>query len=237
MLPSFKYEDKLQRKGYKVIAGVDEVGRGSFAGPVVCGIVVFKDSGVKKILKKNGIKINDSKKLTKKQRELASNWIKKNAYGWGVGVVNAKEVDRLGLSKATASGIRRSIASINIKLDTRVEYLLIDAFYAPYIKNLPIPIKKKRGGIKGKRKAKIEDNNARQLAIVNGDEKSISIAGASIIAKVYRDKLMTKLAKYKRYKKYQWDKNSGYGTKLHREMIRKYGITRHHRKKYCLPYI
>ena len=235
--PNFYYERKLWSINLKYVAGVDEVGRGSFAGPVVCGIVVFRGRGVEKILKKDGVKINDSKKLTKKQREFASNWIKKNACGWGVGIVGAKEVDRLGLSKATVSGIRRSITSINNKLDTGVEYLLIDAYYAPYIGGLPIPIKRKRGGIKGKRKAKIEDNSARQLAIINGDEKSISIAAASIIAKVYRDRLMTRLAKNKRYRKYQWDKNFGYGTKIHREMIKKHGITRYHRKKYCLPYI
>jgi len=236
MFPNFIFENKIREKGFKIIAGVDEVGRGSFAGPLVCGAVVFKGKRIKEKIREDSIKINDSKKLSKIQRELASAWIKKNAYGWGMGVVNVNEVNRLGLLKATASGMRRSIASINKKLDTRVEYLLIDAFYAPYIKGLPIPIKRIRGGFKGKRKAKIEDNNARQLAIINGDEKSISIAAASIIAKVYRDKLMTKLAKNKRYKKYQWDKNSGYGTKVHREMIKKNGITRYHRKKYCLPY-
>ena len=96
-----------------------------------------------------------------------------------------------------------------------IDYLLIDAFYIPYVKGL---------------------RRKNQLAIVKGDTKSISIAAASIVAKVYRDKLMTALAKEKGYKKYKWHKNKGYGTKEHRQAIKRYGITKLHRKKFVQTY-
>ena len=229
VFPNNYYEKRIWRKGVIFLAGIDEVGRGSFAGPVVCGAVVFpKDTNRRKI--PSDIIINDSKKMTDRQRRIADKWIRKNVLGWGVGSSSVAEINKKGIVKATHSGFRRAIVSLNRRLDSRVEYLLIDAFYIPYIRYYPMRYKKAR------RNQKLKDVKAKQLAIVNGDEKSLSIAAASIIAKVYRDNLMIKLSKNKRYSHYHWDRNKGYGTKEHIEAIRKFGATRLHRKKFVEKY-
>lgn len=201
--PSFLYEKKLWKKDFKNVAGVDEVGRGSFAGPVVAGVVSFPKDIEKIDLK--GVVINDSKKLTPKQREKAEVWIKENALFWAVGKASVNQINRLGIVKATQIAFRKAISK------NRTDFLLIDAFYIPYVKGL---------------------RRKNQLAIVKGDTESMSIAAASIIAKVYRDKLMTDLAKQAKYKKYKWDQNKGYGTLDHRSAIRKYGATVLHRKDF-----
>lgn len=111
-----------------------------------------------------------------------------------------------GIGRATQMAMRQAITGLWPKPD----FLLIDAFYIPYVKSL---------------------RRKNQKAIIHGDQKVFSIAAASIIAKVYRDKLMRKLAG--RYKVYGWDRNKGYGTCEHREAIKKYGLTRFHRKVFC----
>lgn len=226
-LPDHKYEKLAFKKGCKVVAGMDEVGRGSFAGPVVTGCVVF--SGVLPLgspkafppANKLGaslpagtpasrhplIVINDSKKLSPKQREIADDWIRSNAVAFGIGKSSVAEINRVGIKKATEMAFRRAIKNC----DKKIDYLLIDAFYIPYTKGL---------------------RRKNQMPIVKGDTKSISIAAASIIAKVYRDKLMTKLNQNPKYKMYGWDKNKGYGTLCHRNAIKKYGTTKFHRKDF-----
>lgn len=188
-----------------MIAGVDEVGRGCFAGPVVAGCVAFWQIP-------NNIKINDSKKLNPKQRERAAFWIKRNALCYGIGKASVAEINKLGIKKASEIAFRRAIKNCN----KRIDYLLIDAFYIPYIKGL---------------------RRKNQKPIIKGDNKSVSIAAASIIAKVYRDKLMTKLAQNPKYKKYNWDKNKGYGTLAHRKAIQNNGISRMHRKKFVETFL
>ena len=232
--PDFRFEKKLWKKGFKFVAGCDEVGRGCFAGPVVAGCVVFSQKTVSTLqgLPLKGVRIDDSKKLTAHQRENAGNWIKENCVAWGVGLGSVAEINRVGMTKATNSAFRRAIKAINKKLNSGVEYLLIDAFYIPYIRGLRVG---KKNGIKDRKKPKISKGTSRQLAIINGDEKSVSIAAASIIAKVYRDKLMTNLSK--QYKKYGWDKNKGYGTKHHCDALIKFGETTHHRKKFVESYL
>ena len=170
--------------------------------------------------------INDSKKITDRQRRIADEWIRKNALGWGVGSSSVAEINKKGIVRATHSGFRRAIASLNRRLNSRVEYLLIDAFYIPYIRYYPMRYKKAR------KNQKLKDAKAKQLAIINGDEKSLSIAAASIIAKVYRDNLMIRLSKDRKYSHYHWDRNKGYGTKEHIEAIKKFGVTRLHRRKF-----
>lgn len=204
-LPDFSFEKKLWKKGFRIIAGVDEVGRGVFAGPVVAACVTFKG-----ISPQNGrtVKINDSKKLTANQREKAEVWIKKNALAWGIGEASVGQINRLGIKKASEIAFRKAISKV------KPDFLLIDAFYIPYVRGL---------------------RRKNQLAIINGDEKSISIAAASIVAKVYRDKLMEKLARKNR--KYHWDKNKGYGTKKHQKAIKKYGATRLHRKLFVRNFV
>ncbi len=200
-LPDFSLENSLWKKGIKIIGGLDEVGRGSFAGPVVAAVVIFKEN--QEIEKE--IVINDSKKLNPREREIASIWIKRNALSWGIGEGSVNKINKLGIKKATDIAFRNAI---KMAKKNRIEHILIDAFYIPYVKGL-------------KRK--------NQSAIIKGDTKSISIAAASIIAKVYRDKLMLNLSKYPKYKKYKWDKKKGYGTRKHRESIKRYGATNLHR--------
>ena len=228
-LPNFSIERKVWKK-YEFVAGVDEVGRGCFEGPVVAGCVVFGSEGVLSLTSptalppanKHGapsvglpgsrhpflnVRIDDSKKLTPKQREIADKWIRKNARAFGIGEASVSQINRLGIKKATEIAFRKAIVNCELSID----YLLVDAFYIPYVKGL---------------------RRKNQKAIIKGDNKSISIAAASIIAKVYRDKLMTDLGKKPKYRKYKWVKNKGYGTQEHRNAIRKYGLTRQHRNKF-----
>lgn len=214
-LPSFCYEKRLFRKGFDLVLGVDEVGRGAFAGPIVVGAVAFAPITNYK-LQKLSVRVDDSKKLSPRQREVAAKWIRGNAQTFGIGEVSASLINRIGMAKATKMAFRRAITSA-IRKDIKILgykaniFLLLDAFYIPYVKG-------------ARRK--------NQLAIINGDEKSLSIAAASIIAKVYRDKIMLGLGKKSKYKKYGWGRNKGYGTKEHRKAIRKYGLTRYHRSDF-----
>jgi ribonuclease HII len=203
--PNFSFEKKLFKKGYKLIAGVDEVGRGCFAGPVVAGCVIFSPNSKFRI--PDTILINDSKKLTARRREIADKWIRKNAVAFGLGQASVSQINRLGIKKASEIAFRKAI--VNCKLS--IDYLLIDAFYIPYVKGL---------------------RRRNQKPIIKGDAKSISIAAASIVAKVYRDNLMLNLGKKPEFRRYKWGKNKGYGTLEHRIAIKKHGLTRHHRKQF-----
>ncbi len=263
-LPNFYYENKLWKKGSKFVAGLDEVGRGSFAGPVVTAAVAFapQTESLKLKAKCDGIIINDSKKLSANRREVADKWIKENAVTWGIGEASVSEINRFGISKATHSAFRRAVGGANIRLHNRIDFLLIDAFYIPYIRGYPMGkrkvvmgrVRRKNKEIKKLRNEKrnnlstnklkdkddaggIIRNDSRQLAIINGDSKSFSIAAASIIAKVYRDKLMLDLSKRKRNRNYGWESNKGYGTKEHRDSILKIGTTRHHRKQFVESFL
>jgi ribonuclease HII len=220
-MPDFRYERQLWEKGFEIVAGMDEVGRGALAGPVVAGAVVFAtNSGFEyrntEYLNSNfQIKIDDSKKLTARQREEASRWIKEKSLGWGIGVASVSHVNSRGIISATNFAFRSAIRDLQIRSRLRIHYLLIDAFYVPYIAGV---------------------SKSKQRPIIKGDEKSLSIAAASIIAKVYRDKLMTKLSKGYNFK-YGWGKNKGYGTKEHRDAILKHGISKHHRRQFLIKLI
>ncbi|MBU0572355.1 ribonuclease HII [Patescibacteria group bacterium] len=226
-LPNFSFEKRLWKKGFKFVAGLDEVGRGSFAGPVVAGCVVFK---LETKIPKN-IYINDSKKVTPKRRKIANEWIVKNALAWGTGEVSAGVINRIGMSKATQVAFRRAIENANKRMQRRTDYLLIDALFIPCVRGLPMKRKAAR------KNHNLKDGRGRQEAIVKGDQKSISIAAASIIAKVYRDNIMKALSERPRYKRYGWDRNKGYGTKEHGKAIKKFGISRYHRKKFVETFL
>lgn len=213
--PNFDLEKKCWRRGLKYVAGLDEVGRGSFAGPVVAGCVVFD----KKIEIPGKIHIDDSKKLTPKRRKKAEAWIKENAAFYSVGKARVSIINKKGIGRATNTAFRRAVRKVNKMAGGRIEYLFIDAFYVPYLRDFPAAY------------------NARQEAVESGDSRSISIAAASIIAKEYRDSLMKRLAKKGSYKHYAWHKNKGYGTKEHREALRKHGQTKHHRVQFVENYI
>lgn len=188
-----KFEKKLYKKGYSLIGGVDEVGRGPLIGPVVAACV---------ILPKNfyNAEINDSKTLTEKKREYLYDVIIESAISVGIGVVSAKEIDEINILEATKKAMKEAIKNMNIK----PEYLLIDA-------------------VKLKTDIPYE-------AIIKGDAKSESIAAASIIAKVTRDRMLIELDK--EYPMYGFKKNKGYGTKEHLSAIEKYGVLESHRKSF-----
>ncbi len=153
------------------------------------------------------VEINDSKLLSPRKREEASLWIKQNALLWAIGESDVKTINQKGIVKATQKAFRRAI---NHQSSTII-HLLLDAFYVPYINGI------------GKKN---------QTPIIKGDQKSISIAAASIIAKVERDATMTFLSKQKTLKIYEWDKNKGYGTKSHKEAIIRFGASKEHRKQF-----
>ncbi len=226
LLPNYFFEKPLWKKNLLVI-GVDEVGRGALAGPVVSGAVAFFPPLLQKKFTNinfpdfETLGINDSKKLTQIKREHFSKIIKKHSLCWGIGATTAGMIDKKGIVWATQRSMRLAIKNAQERLFSRLggnswqlnSYLLIDAFHIKYVPEI---------GLKN------------QKPIIKGDEKSISIAAGSIIAKVYRDKLMAKLSqKSSRWKMYGWQKNKGYGTKQHRESIEANGFSRHHRKSFC----
>ncbi len=178
----------------KVIAGVDEVGRGSLIGPVYAAAVVLN----KNINKK---KLKDSKKLSKKNREILEKYIKKNS-SLSIGSASLIEIEKLNILNASLLAMKRAI----IKLKKKPTLVLIDGNKLPKMKNYKLK------------------------SIIKGDQKISEISAASIIAKVSRDRLVTNLSK--NFKKYNWSKNAGYGTKDHLAAIKKYGITKYHRKTF-----
>lgn len=164
---------------------------------------------VKSITLPKGIKIDDSKKLTRKQREKSAQWIKQNALMWGIGQASAKYIDKFGITKAENFAFRKAIKAAQEVSGVKIDLVMIDAFYIPRLKGLPMQ---------------------KQFAFKKGDRKSMNIAAASIIAKVARDQFMAKLSQQARYIPYRWDQNKGYGTKSHIAAITKYGKSDLHRK-------
>ena len=178
----------------KIIAGVDEVGRGRLIGPVYAAAVILNNDIDKK-------KIKDSKKLSKTNRENLEKYIKKNSY-WAIGSASLMEIEKLNILNASLLAMKRAIK----KLNKKPTLVLIDGNKIPEMKDYKLK------------------------SIIKGDQKIKEISAASIIAKVSRDKIMFKMSKS--FKKYKWDLNAGYGTKDHINAIKKYGITRFHRKKF-----
>ena len=208
--PNLREEKKLWRKGYKRVAGLDEAGRGPLAGPVVAAVVMIKmsKSNLKsKILnlKSNFKGIKDSKKLTPKKREEFYKLIVKSPFWeWGVGRVSEKVIDKINILEATKLAMKRAIKRFKRKPD----FLILDGNFKI---NLPIP----------------------QKSIIKADEKVFSCAAASILAKVWRDRLM--LRYHKKYPRYGFDKHKGYPTKYHFKMLKKYGPCVIHRKSFKYP--
>ena len=186
----------------KKVVGIDEVGRGPLAGPVLAAAVYIDRTLWNDYLKEYPTiyKINDSKKISKKNRKKIYD-ILINIISYGIGASSVKEIEEKNILQATMLAMERAYKSLNIN----AELVLVDGINVPKI-------------------------NTKVKAIKNGDNKSISIASASIIAKVIRDNLMKKLSS--KYPKFLWDKNSGYGTKKHMQIIKMSGITPHHRKSF-----
>ena len=200
-MPDFSLEESLGLSTRAVIVGVDEVGRGPLAGPVTAA-AVFVDR--QKITSDLLTKIDDSKKIPQKKRATISKQIESIAI-IGIGWASSSEIDQLNILEATMLAMQRAIFSLRKQIILDPDYILIDGNKVP---RLDFPSK----------------------AIVRGDEKSISIAAASIVAKNKRDAFMTSLSKL--YPCYGWEKNAGYGTREHLAAIEREGITVHHRRSF-----
>lgn len=189
-----EFETELYNNGINYIAGIDEVGRGPLVGPVVTAAVILPKDFYDE-------RINDSKKLTEKKRELLYNVIMENAISVGIGISNEDIIDEINILNATKKAMIEAINNLSVK----PEHLLIDAVKL----DIDIP----------------------QTSIIKGDAKSESIAAASIVAKVTRDRMMVLLDE--KYPMYDFKHNKGYGTKKHIEALYKYGPISEHRKSFA----
>lgn len=198
-----KYEKEIREKGFTVVAGVDEVGRGPLAGPVVAACVALPpDFDVRGI--------DDSKKLSEKKREALFDEIREKAWAVGVGFEDNTVIDEINILEATKSAMKKAIISAEVEFIKKypgheIEFVIFDAMEIPEI---------------GKE----------QMSLVKGDAKSISVAAASIIAKVTRDRLMVGYDEV--YPGYKFASNKGYGTKDHYNGLRELGLTPIHRKSF-----
>ena len=193
---SFKKEKSLRKNGFGYIAGVDEVGRGALAGPIVAAAVVFDPFVLRGKMKE----ITDSKKLTAKKREALGSYIKEKAVDYAIGKVQVGEIERYGIGAANILAFKRALDGLK-----KVDFALIDG---RKFRGLPYEF----------------------LCIEKGDNKSVSIAAASILAKVHRDNIMTEL--HKENGKFFFDSNKGYGEKKHYDAIIKLGPSKHHRQNF-----
>lgn len=195
-------EIELMDKGYSLIAGVDEVGRGPLAGPVVAAACIFdRDVDI--------VGIDDSKKLSEKKREQFFDEIKDKALAYGIGEASCEVIDEINILEATKLAMKRAIDEADKMLESkgrdRIQIVIFDA-------------------------VKINDLKKEQMSVIKGDQTYFSVAAASILAKVTRDNLMKEYDKV--YPEYGFASNKGYGTKAHYEGIKKAGITEIHRKSF-----
>ena len=193
MEPSYKFDQDYETP----IIGVDEVGRGPLAGPVISAAIVLNKEKIPE-------GINDSKKLSKKKREVINEELI-SQHKFAIGIASVEEIDKINILQASLLAMKRAVLNLNIKPQT----ILVDG-------------------------NKLPDLEYNMYPIIKGDSKSISIAAASIIAKVYRDKLMQDLSL--QYPGYYWEKNSGYGTKQHLLALNNLGVTPIHRKSFAPIY-
>lgn len=195
-------EIELMDKGYSLIAGVDEVGRGPLAGPVVAAACIFdRDVDI--------VGIDDSKKLSEKKREQFFDEIKDKALAYGIGEASCEVIDEINILEATKLAMKRAIDEADKMLESkgrdRIQIVIFDA-------------------------VEINDLKKEQMSVIKGDQTYFSVAAASILAKVTRDNLMKEYDKV--YPEYGFASNKGYGTKAHYEGIKKVGITEIHRKSF-----
>ncbi|WP_321367196.1 ribonuclease HII [uncultured Celeribacter sp.] len=193
-IPNYSFEQAAQRRGYTRIVGVDEVGRGPLAGPVVAAAVWLDPAHIPEGL-------NDSKALTAKRREALYTEICAKA-DVSISSCSVEEIDEINILQASLRAMERAVAGLKVKAD----YVLVDGNKVPPAFGLDAE------------------------AIVKGDARSLSISAASIVAKIWRDRLMVDLAQ--QYPGYAWEKNAGYGTKAHLEGLRDFGVTPFHRRSF-----
>lgn len=199
--PSFKEERLLWDQNINFVIGIDEVGRGAFAGPIVAGGVMFSKNIDPNIISE----VNDSKLLKPAEREKCSEIIKENALFWTIEEIDINYINKHGIGKANAAVFRKVLLKLLSEINNTNYFILIDGLRHG---NLP-------GGI------------GKQKCIIKGDQKSLSIAAASVIAKVHRDDLMRKA--HSLYPNFSFSNNKGYGTKNHRLAIEEFGASAFHR--------
>lgn len=194
-----KFEEALYEQGIQYIAGIDEVGRGPLAGPVVAAAVILpKDFNV--------LGVDDSKKLSEKKREELYEEILRYAVCCSIGIIDNHQIDEINILEATKLAMKQAVEN----METMPEHLLIDALT---LKDIAIP----------------------QQGIIKGDSLSVSIAAASIVAKVTRDRMMNEY--HEKYPQYAFHQNKGYGTKAHYEGIDSHGMCELHRRSFLKSYL
>jgi ribonuclease HII len=202
--PGFLEEKKIWRKGYEIVVGLDEVGRGPIAGPVIAAAVALKKKNVAADLKK--LSVDDSKKLSREKREVIySKLINHADIYWGIGRVSNKIIDKNNILEASKMAMVKALKQLEKKNKVKGSFLVLDG-------NFTI------------------DSCLPQRPIIKGDEKVFSCAAASIIAKVFRDRIMRNYSR--QYPLYGFEKHKGYGTKFHLKMLRKYKPCEIHRKSF-----
>ena len=192
---NYKYERELRESGIKFIAGVDEVGRGPLVGPVVAACCVLPEEF-------NLEGLTDSKKLSEKKRDFYFEEVKRQALGYGIGIIDEKKIDEVNIYEATKLAMKEAINEC--MKNCKVEHVLIDA--------MPLEL------------------DVPTTSIIKGDLKSITISAASVLAKVTRDRMLDEL--HEKFPMYDFKKNKGYPTKKHLEAIEEYGIIDEHRRSY-----
>lgn len=199
-----RQEDELRNRGFNMICGIDEAGRGPLAGPVVVASVIMPaDSMIEGV--------NDSKKVSEKKREKLYDQILEEAISYGVGIVGQDEIDEINILNATKKGLTMCIKEVENKLNEKPEVILVDAL------------------------TKIDTDGIPYKSIIHGDSLSYSIAAASIIAKVTRDRIMRQWDEV--YPQYGFAKHKGYGTKMHIDAIKEYGLCPLHRRSFTKNFI
>lgn len=212
-----QFERKLYEDGIKYIAGIDEVGRGPLAGPFVVSAVILdldklfsvklddfpeKLSEAKQLPLFSYTQIKDSKKVSANKRERLADFIKKEAISYSIATFSSKDVDNLGITALT----QKAFYNVTQKLSNRPQFILTDTFEVDKI------------------------TKRHQTNIINGDNRSISIAAASIVAKVYRDNIMVGM--HKKYPNYGFNRHKGYGTRAHIEALYEFGPCEIHRRSF-----
>ncbi len=188
---------KLYLNKNKIEAGCDEAGRGCLAGPVYAAAVILPQNFKNELL-------NDSKKLSEKNRYELRKIIINESIAWAIGIVDNNEIDKINILNASIKAMQLAVENLKVK----PEHLLIDGNRFKKYKNIP------------------------HTCVIKGDGKYMSIAAASILAKTFRDDYMIEL--HKKHPMYDWNKNKAYPTKKHRNAISEYGITKYHRKSFRL---
>ncbi|MCY4010095.1 MAG: ribonuclease HII [Anaerolineaceae bacterium] len=202
---SLRFEAQFQAAGYSGIVGMDEAGRGAWAGPVVAAAVALGAHLLKARRQLSGLR--DSKMMTAAAREELAKQIQELSRAFGIGSASAREVDGCGLLPATRMAMARALAALRERgVGMRVDCLLVDSFVLP------------------------EERQLLQVSLLKGDQRSLSIAAASVLAKTWRDAWMVQQAE--RFPQYGFSQHKGYGTPQHRTALERYGPCALHRLSY-----